>query len=272
MKKTIVTIIIPLLVLSFIGITSCRDKKAKKPTVKETEQVDTIKKAIIKNVYPLPTSAQVIKLLTDMEVGYQIGVTNPAENVKKYYTSKSKAIAVGIYGADLSYVTLYNIMQEVTKYMDVMKSLAYELNLSQIYRPELYDSIKANFDNKERLVEILTKAFNETYSYMTDNDQQVLALLVVGGGWVEGMYLTCIVSEASYQDARFSKVLLDQKKSFELYLDMTKPYMDDPGIKELIKNMEPVKKVYQGIGTSLTLSNIKDISNAINAVRGKIIQ
>ncbi len=275
MKKTIITMIIPLLVFGLIGLTSCNSSSSNKAKGKGTvdlQKGDTIKKAIIKNVYPLPTSAQVIKLLTDMEVGYQIGVTNSAGNVKKYYTSKAKATAIGIYGADLSYVTVYNIMQEVTTYMDVMKSLANDLNLSQIYKPALYDSIKTNFDNKDKLVSILSNAFNETYSYMTDNDQQTFALLVVGGGWVEGMYLTCLVNEAAYQDARFSKVLLDQKKSFELYLDLTKPYSNDPNIKEMLKNMEPIRKVYQGLGTSLTLNNIKDISKAISTVREKIIQ
>ena len=275
MKKSIIILISPILVFGLIGLTSCNSSSSKKVKPKEAvelQKVDTIKKAIIKNVYPLPTSAQVIKMLTDMEVGYQIGVTNSPDNVKKYYNSKAKAVAVGVYGADLSYVTLYNIMQEVTTYMDVLKGLANELNLGQVYKPALYDSIKANFDNKDKLVSILTNAFNETYSYMTDNDQQTLALLVVGGGWIEGMYLTCLVNEAAYQDARFSKVLLDQKKSFELYLDLTKPYIDDPNIKEMIKNMEPIKKVYQGLGTSMTLSNIKDISKAINTVREKIVQ
>jgi hypothetical protein len=272
MKKAILIMIVPFLVLSFIGLTSCKNKTSKKTKAKEAEQVDTIKKAIVKNVYPLPTSAQVIKMLTELEVGYQIGITNPAENSKKYYTNRSRAIAVGVYGADLSYVTLYNIMGEVTKYMDVIKSLAYELNMSQIYNAALYDSIKANFDNRDKLVDILTKAFNDTYAYMSENDQQTLALLVVGSAWVEGMYLTCIVSEAAYQDARFSKVLLEQKKSFELYLDLTKPYMQDASISDLIKAMDPIQKVYQGLGTSLTLKNIKDITNAINIVRDKIIQ
>ena len=272
MKKAILIMIVPFLVLNFMGLTSCRDKAKKNTKAKEAEQVDTIKKAIIKNVYPLPTSAQVIKMLTELEVGYQIGITNPAENVKKYYLTKSRAIAIGVYGADLSYVTLYNIMGEVTKYMEVIKGLAYELNMSQIYNAALYDSIKTNFDNKDKLVDILTKAFNDTYAYMSENDQQSQALLVVGSAWVEGMYLTCIVSEAAYQDARFSKVLLEQKKSFELYMDVTKPYMDDANIREFIKYMEPIQKVYLGLSTSLTLKNIKDITDAINIVREKIIQ
>ena len=143
--------------------------------------------------------------------------------------------------------------------------------MSKIYNAPLYDSIKKNFDNKDRLVKILTDAFNDTYAYMSENDQQNLALLVVGGAWVEGMYLTTHVSEAAYQVAGISKVLIEQKKSFDLYLDLTKPYMEDPMIKDFVNTLDPIKKVYSGLGTSLTMDNIKDITTAISTIREKII-
>jgi hypothetical protein len=79
-----------------------------------------------------------------------------------------------------------------------------------------------------------------------------LALLVVGGAWVEGMYLTTHVSEAAYQVPGISRVLLEQKKSFDTYLEITKPYLNDASISDFVKLMDPVKKVYEGIGTSLT--------------------
>jgi hypothetical protein len=273
MKKTIAAVIIPFLVLSLTGLTSCKDKAAaKKLKQAEAEQVKTIEKEIQKNVYPLPTSADVIKMLTDLEVGYGIGISNPPENVKKYYRSDTRSINLGVYGADLSYATLYNVLQEVNNYMEVIRGIANDLNLSKIYNVALYDSIKQNIDNKNRLVKILTDAFNDTYSFMSDNDQQTLALLVVGGAWVEGMYLTCHVSEAAYQVAGISGVLLEQKKSFDLYIDLTKPYMDVQMIKDFIDTLEPIKKVYSGLGSSLTLENIKDITTAINTVRSKITQ
>jgi hypothetical protein len=272
MKKTITFVILPFLVMSFIGCTSCNNKTATKKLKNiEDQQEKRIEGEIKKNVYPLPTSADVIKKLTDLEVGYSIGLTNPAENVKKYYTSITRAINLGVYGADLSYVTLYNIFQQVIDYMNVIRSIANDLNMSKIYDAPLYDSIKKYFDNRDRLVQILTNAFNNTYSYMTENDQQTLALLVVGGAWVEGMYLTAHVSEASYQAPDFAKVLIEQKKSFDLYLDITKPYMEDPNIRDFVNNLDPIKKVYAGLGTSLTMENIKDITTAINTIRGKII-
>jgi uncharacterized membrane-anchored protein YhcB (DUF1043 family) len=273
MKKIIAGVILPMLIISFTCLTSCKDKATRKQQKKvELEQVKTIENQIEANVYPLPTSAAVIKMLTELEVGYIIGISNPVENTKKYFSSTTRAINLGVYGADLSYATLYNIQQEVINYLNAIRSLSNELNMSKIYNEELYDKIKQNFDNRDELVKILTGAFNDTYSYLSENDQQPLALLVVGGAWVEGIYLTTQVSDAAYQVAGISKVLLEQKKSFDTYLEITKPYLSDPNVGDFVKSLDPVKKVYDAIGTSLTEENIKDITKVIVDVRSQIVQ
>ncbi|MBE3086155.1 MAG: hypothetical protein IMZ64_08060 [Bacteroidetes bacterium] len=273
MKKIIAGVILPILILSFTGLTSCKNRTTGKLQKKvEMEQIKSIENQIEANVYPLPSSAAVIKMLTELEVGYIIGISNPVANTKKYFSSTTRAINLGVYGADLSYATLYNIQQEVINYLDAIRSLSNELNMSKIYNEELYEKIKVNIDNKDELVKILTEAFNDTYSYLSENDQQPLALLVVGGAWVEGMFLTTHVSEAAYQVAGISRVLLEQKKSFELFLEITQPYANDPSVSDFVKLLDPVKKVYEGIGTSLTDQNIKDITKVIDGVRNQIVQ
>jgi hypothetical protein len=276
MKKAIALLLIPALLVGLSGITGCRqdsNKKGRSEQKKmELQQVDTIEKSIGDNVYPLPTSASVIKMLSDLDVGYQFGLTNPKENATKYISSNSRSVNMGVFGADLSYCTIYNINQEVIDYLNAIRTLANELNMSKIYDETLYDRIKANVDNKDELVAVLTDAFNKTYTYLADNEQQNLALLVVGGAWVEGMYLTCNVSEAAYQVAGISKNLIEQKKSFDLFLEITKPYETDPGIADFLKKLDPIKKVYTGLSTSLTMQNIIDITKAINEVRIQIVQ
>ena len=276
MKKIFAGFILPLLIISFTCLSSCsscKDRAAAKQQKKaEQEEVKVIKDQIETNVYPLPTSAEVIRMLTDLEVGYIIGITNPVENSKRYFSSSTRAINIGVFGADLSYTTLYNQQQEVINYLDAIRSLANELNMSKIYNEDLYTKIKQNFDNRDELVKILTSAFNDTYGHLSENDQQPLALLVVGGAWVEGMYLTTHVSEAAYQVAGISKVLLEQKKSFDLFLEITKPYLNDPSVGDFVKVLDPVEKVYEGIGTSLTEQNIKDITKVIVDVRELIVK
>jgi len=272
MKRAITVIIIPILILSFSGLSSCKNRSEKKELQKiELNEVDTIKSEIEKNVYPLPTSAEVIKMLSELEVGYILGIANPVANARKYLTSTTKAVNMGVYGADLSYATLYNIQQEVLNYLDAIRSLANELSMSKIYDETLYDRIQKNFDNRDELVNILTEAFNNTYEYLSENDQQNLALLVVGGAWVEGMYLTTHVSEAAYQVAGISKVLIEQKESFDLFLDITKPYLDDPNVREFVDKLEPIRKVYSGLTTSLTNQNIIDITKAIESIRSQLV-
>jgi hypothetical protein len=272
MKKIFASLIVTLMIIGISGITSCQNRAEKERKILDNERKSEIKEEIPKNVYPLPTSAEVIRLLTELEVGYMVGIANPVENVKKYFQSTRKAINMGVYGADLSYATLYNMNQEVINYLSAIRSLSNELNMSKIYDEALYDNIKANFDNRDKLVDILQDAFNRTYGYLSEDDQQDLALLVVGGAWVEGMYLTTHVSEAAYQVAGIAGVLLEQKKSFDRYIEITAPFLSDPVVGDFVKLLEPMKKVYEGMSTSLSEQNIKDITVAITGIRNQIVQ
>lgn len=273
MKRIVALFFIPVILAALASIPSCKNKgeKANDQQKVEIGQVRSLEKQMQTNVDSLPTSAEVIKMLTDLEVGYIFGISNPVENTKKYFTSDAKAINMGVYGADLSYATLYNIQQAVLDYLSAIRSLSTELNMSQIYDETLYERIKQNFDYKDKLVEVLTDAFDATYKYLSDNEQQSLALLVVGGAWIEGMYLTTHVSEAAYNISGIAENLLDQKKSFELYLEITKEYMNDPVVANFVNKLETVRKVYEGIGTSLSEQNIIDITRAIEEVRNKVI-
>jgi hypothetical protein len=271
MKRIIAVFMLPIVLTGLTCITSCKGKSTKVQKKVELVQVQTVEDEMTSNVDSLPSSAEIIKMLTDLEVGYIFGISNPVENTKKYFNNSSRAINMGVYGGDLSYATLYNIPQEVLNYMSAIQSLAADLNMSQIYDETLYDKIKQNFDYKDKLVEILSEAFDHTYEYLRNNDQQPLALLVIGGAWVEGMYITTHVSAAAYQVAGISNNLIEQKKSFELYIEITKPYENDPLVGDFIKKLDPIKKVYEGLTTSLTEKNIQDITKAIEEVRTQII-
>src|SRR5512133_696540 len=103
MKRTIAIVTSLTLILSLITLPSCKNKSAERTQKKvELEKVKAIEGQIETNVYPLPTSAEVIKMLTEVEVGYIIGISNSVENGKKYFTSQSRALNLGVYGADRS--------------------------------------------------------------------------------------------------------------------------------------------------------------------------
>jgi hypothetical protein len=272
--KKITIVLLSLALLTAIGLNSCRscnkrqDSDAQK-TIKINEAEDLAGK-IEKEILSLPTSAEVIKMLTELDVSYIDGISNSPANADKYILSGDKAINLGIYGADLSYVTLYNMKQEVLDYLGAINKLTSELSMSKLYDKGLYDNISNNYDNKDELVDILTNTFNETYSILSNNNQLPKALMVVAGAWVEGMYITTHISESVFHVEGIARVLLEQKQTFELFLEIAESHPDDPEVKELLNSLQPVKEVYEGVDyTSLTVTNVNDITRVIEEVREK---
>jgi hypothetical protein len=269
--KKILFILVPAIILSVSGCVSCSNEKSSDSQKEiEMEEVQELTQEIEHAVYPLPTSAEVIRMLTELEIGYMIGISNPTDNAKNYVTSNTKALNMGVYGADLSYATLYNMNQDVINYLDVIRDLANDLNMAKIYNKKLYDNIKNSFDNKDLLVDILTKSFNGTYKYLNENDQQSQALMVVAGAWVEGMYITTHISEAVFHVEGIVKVLLEQKTSFELFMDLAQPHESEPAVKEILDLFAPMARIYEGIDTSLSMTNVEDITREIETLRDKI--
>ena len=273
MKTIFAKILVAVMILTVAGSYSCKNRAdSKKQKDIDATQLDALEQKIEENVYPLPTSAEVIKKLTEMDLGYVWGATNSPSNSRNYVDSYKRSVNLGIYGGDLSYATLYNQNQDVIDYLASIRELTLEQNLSKIYDESLYDEIKDNFDNRDTLVTILTGAFDNTYSIMVDAGQENLALLMVGGAWIEGMYLTLIVSESGAHLSGFESVLLEQKKSFELYKELAQPLSEDPLVARMLTSLEPVGDVYASLGTSLTMEQILDLKQAVNSVRAEMVK
>jgi predicted outer membrane protein len=273
MKKTFTKILVAVLILTVAGASACKNRgESRKQKEINAVELEALEQKIEENVYPLPTSAEVIKKLTDMDLGYILGATNPPASARNYVESYNRSVNLGIYGADLSYATLYNMQQDVNDYLVAIRTLALEQNLSKIYDESLYDRIKANFDNRDTLVTLLTDAFDRTYSYMVDAGQANLALLMVGGAWVEGMYLTLSVSESGGHLSGFESALLDQKKSFDLFKDLAAPHNTDPLVTRILTTMQPITDVYATLGTSLTMEDIGRLKKAVDSVRSELVK
>ena len=69
---------------------SDKDKTGKKVLVKPAAK-EVIKSGLKEFVYPLPTSFEVIKMINDLEIGYDIGVSNLTENADKYFIEAKKS-------------------------------------------------------------------------------------------------------------------------------------------------------------------------------------
>ena len=223
-------------------------------------------------IYPLPTPLEVIQMLQDIGISYIIGISNYPENVNQYLSAKSKAVALGVYGTDLSYASIYNMQQDLFLYLETIKKLAQELDLQSVYNEDILSQIKNNIDKKDTLVNILSNSLFESYNSLNKNGKGDLALRMVAGGWIEALYLTTHVSENSYNNYKLVKIIFEQKSSLNKLFDVLNEKKDNPSIQELIDIFTPLKKTYDSIQGSLTEDQLKKIIMEVEKARNKLLQ
>lgn len=270
LKKINIFLLSGLLVGSII---SCTGKKGEPVGSSDSKlNKESIEKTVREVVYPLPTSFEVINMINKIEASYILGLTNPLENVDKYFTDKSQAINLGIYSADLSYASTYNMKQEVMNFMDATEKLIKELDITGAFNSEFVDEVETNIDNKDLLVELITESFYDTYEYLVKNNKEDLSLLVLSGSWVEAMYISCNVSNTVYQNPELVKVIMHQKTALYKLIDLLTPHTSHESIQSVLDDLNPIKAVYESIDEKgITQKQLEDIINQVEALRAKMI-
>lgn len=273
LKKVTTTFFLGVIVISLVN---CTGGKKSQPTEESSAEAliekGEIEQKVREIVYPLPTAFEVTEMINKVEASYIIGLSNTVDNVDKYFTDKDQAVNLGVYSADLSYASTYNMQQEVMSYMEASENLIIELGITGAFSQEFVSEVEANIDNKEKLTDLITNSFYDTYEYLVKNNKEDLSLLVLAGTWVEAMYISCNISETVYHNPELVKIILHQKGSLEKLIELLVPHNEHETIKSVLMDLQPIKEVYDGIDESgITESQLNQIIEQTTALRNKII-
>lgn len=265
-----------ILLIALLALSAC--KTGRKSPSDSTQPAETLKKEKVEQdvrefVYPLPTSFEITEMLNRIGAAYILNLSNPTDNVKKYLTEKSKALNLGVYGADLSYASTYNQKQTTSDYMSVSKILIDALNISAAIDPNIVNQVEANQDNKEVLIDLITNTFYDTYEHLNKNNRSAVSMLILAGSWVEGLYIVTHISEDTYNNKEMVKLVMDQKSSLNKLIELMKVTESDPAVAETLKLLKPIQTIYNSIEEgSITENQLNDITSEVNKIRATIIQ
>jgi hypothetical protein len=241
----------------------------------DSTQSDVSKESTFKSVtkYPIPTALEVTKMLNDAGASYILSLNNPTENVDKYFTAKSRALNLGVYGANLSYASTYQMKQETMNYLSVAKKLIDELQITSAFNVKFADRVQSNIDNKDSLINIVSQSFFDTYEYLTNNGKDNVSLLVMTGSWVEGLYITSQIALVTKQNEDFMKIIAIQKEPLIKLMELMSKFSDDAMVAEVIEMLKPLQEIYKTVdGESLTPESYEKITTAVTSIRETIIK
>jgi hypothetical protein len=255
-------------------LTSCKsgNQSSNKETVKaDSLGMNEISRNVKDVVYPLPTPFEMTNMLNTMGAKYTSSILNPADHAEKYFTEKSKALNVGVYGADLAYATTYDQKQDVKIYSKALKSLIDQLGININYTKLLSDDASEKLNNKDTLVSIITNMFYDTYRYINNKNNPDLAIIMVSGAWTEVMYIATNISHDTYNNSGIVKLIAGQKDSYTKLMKLLGERDKSPDIKDLETKLAVLKPVYDKVDSGLTESDYMLILRTIQTVRKSII-
>ncbi len=220
--------------------------------------------------YPIPTSVEVVEMLQRAGAPYILGISNSAANVDRYFTEKKKALNLGVYGADLSYAGTYEMNQEIMKYLQVCKRLIDELNISTSFNQGFVQRVERNLENKDSLINIVSESFYDTYVFLTDNQRDDLALLVMTGSWIEGIYLTSQISIGARDNSEITDIILRQSDPLERLLALLDEHEDDELVNSLFIELTDIYEFINAQQSPMSSTALDSFSEKIESLRTRI--
>ncbi|MBS1634430.1 MAG: hypothetical protein JST26_00815 [Bacteroidetes bacterium] len=233
---------------------SCGDpKKETEVTTDDLPDPDTAKTAVLNvggELFSVPSPIQTAMLIQKAGVAYEKAILNPANRMGNYSSDYHKALNLGIYGADLGYVSMYNQTQDAIGYLASVKQLADKLGVSAAFDQQTMERINKNISNKDSMLVLVGIAYRASDSYLKTNKRTEVSSLILTGGWLESMHFS-INAYAKKQSDDIKFRIADQKQALGSIIKLLNSH-NMPEATELGKELEELAKIYEGITSKYT--------------------
>ena len=209
---------------------------------------------------------------------FNYDLLNKYENVGLYTTSRSKAINLGIYGADLNYLIHFRQSENSIRYLIASRQLAGQIGVAMAFDQETMDEYQSNLENKDALINIIFLAYENVKKMLKSEDQFLLSTLVITGSWIENMYLTTKLLpyfESSEVKTKLVDKLLQQREYLTNMRELISELHEGDNIfvNDLLEQLNKIDAVYETFeGKLLTEEDIKTLEFQVAELRSKVIQ
>lgn len=191
---------------------------------------------------PVETAA----LIKRLKVPFAKDMLIPTEAADHFNTNFMKALGLGLYGADLGYLNMYEKTSLVVNYISTVKSLADGIQVGQFFDFSTLKRLATNNENLDSLIYISQHSYNKIDNYLRSTNRSSLSVVIVTGVWIEGMYLSSCVAKTT-QNKEMEESIADQKVVLGTLLPLLRAYESDPNIKELADKLQVLSDLYDQV-------------------------
>jgi hypothetical protein len=216
-----------------VAITSCNnDNSNSGNTTNIEDSIDTqvsndssANQLIVFNgvVFSIPSPYETAITIKKKNIDFNSDLLNPIENDERYTDNFKKALNLGVYGADLAYLNIYEQGPSAIKYFTKVKLMAQSLDIASVFDKELMQRIEKNMGNKDSLMHIISGSYRKADEFLKNNQRPEISALVLTGGFVESLYMMVSIVKDN-PDKELLYRLGEQKNPLENLIKVLSPY------------------------------------------------
>lgn len=247
-RKHFLAILIVSLITGLVN-TSCKNE-VKKDTTKDIDP-QAISDSLLSSgedhiFYSFPSSQEMFSFIKkDANLVFRTGLVNPTDNIAKYIDTKSKTLALGVYLADLSYMTLFNKTNNAYEYIDVITSLSNDLRINLPFQNSFLERIKNNINNEDSLIYISDQYSSKIIDYLLQNNKDKVLANITAASYIEGLYLALNLVDNYSEDSPVVHRIVEQKHSFTNLIKYANKYHNDSNTKTSIDLLNNIYEVFE---------------------------
>jgi hypothetical protein len=219
----------------------------------------------------IPKRSVILDLTTQAKAEYNASLLNNPDDVSNYSLESSKALNLGVYGADLNIASVYDQTQESMLFFKCVNVLAKSLGVSNAFGEDMGDRMTANQDNRDSTLSIISQAFKNADKTLRDNDRPGTSSLLVAGAWIEGLYVSCQTAKETKSEP-IVKEIFSQNESLTNLIDLLQSSKLADESNYIVKDLQALKVIIENKKDNLfSLSALTDLDLKITSIRTKII-
>ena len=224
--------------------------------------------------YAIPSPVELALLIQRAGAKYNKGFLNSPDNISKYSTNTSKALNLGVYGADLSYTSVFDAnTQESIVYLACTRKLAESLGVRNAFNEQTVDRIQNNTGKKDSLFTIISDSYMNTDEMLKESQRENASALVITGGFIEALYLGTQLAKTTKNSADIITRIAEQKGTFDNVIGLLSSYEQDSSIAAVLTDIKALKEIYDHVKIESTSTpEAKTNPNTkVTTIGGKII-
>lgn len=219
--------------------------------------------------YSVPSPMEMASLLKKTGADYDMSLLNDVKKVNDYKTARSQALNLGVYGANLSYASIFNQNQESIIYLSCTKKLAEKLGVTKAFDDKTIERMEANIENRDSLLNIVSETYYMLDAYLKENDRDHISAMVIAAGWVEGLYMaTSIAKESEDPDEKLLQRIAEQKLSLNNLIELVEAYNNQGQLDEILADLEKINSAYSDVSIEKTKATVSEGESGVAVIGG----